>query len=103
MNVAKKKDNEALNGLRARIDALDDEILDLIQKRTAVALEIGRLKERHALPVLDLDREKAVLDRLMLKARGRPLKGPAIRDIFSAIIRACRGAEEEVKDEPGQP
>ena len=86
---------EALKDLRARIDELDDEILDLIQKRAAVALEIGQVKERHALPVMDRTREKAVLDRLMAKPQGRPLPGPAVRDIFSAIIRACRGAEEE--------
>jgi len=86
---------EALKDLRARIDELDDEILDLIQRRADLALEIGRIKKRHALAVVDPSREKAVLDRLMMKSRGRPLKGQAIRDIFSAIIRACRGAEEE--------
>ena len=85
--------NEALPGLRARIDELDDEILELIQKRAAVALEIGRAKKRHALAVIDRPREKAVLDRLMAKSRGRPLKDQAILEIYSAIIRACRAAQ----------
>ena len=91
----------ALDELRARIDELDDEILELIQKRAAVALEIGQAKKRRALAVTDRPREKAVLDRLTNKSQGRLLKGQAIRDIYSAIIQACRavqappGSEEE--------
>ncbi|MDR2724648.1 MAG: chorismate mutase [Candidatus Adiutrix sp.] len=85
---------EALADLRARIDELDDEILELLQKRAAVALEIGRVKKRHALAVIDRPREKAVLDRLMIKSRGRPLEGQVIADIYSAIVRACLAAQE---------
>ena len=84
---------EALKDLRARIDELDDELLELLQKRAAVALEIGQIKKRHALAVADPPREEAVLDRLMIKSQGRPLPGQAIRDIYSAIIRACRAAQ----------
>jgi len=90
---------EALNELRARIDELDDGILELIQKRAAVAIEIGRVKKLHALAVVDRPREKAVLDRLMIKSQGRPLKGQAIRDIYSAIVRACRAAQAGSEEE----
>jgi len=44
---------EPLRELRARIDELDDEILELIQRRAEVALEIGQVKKRHALTVVD--------------------------------------------------
>ena len=86
-----------LKDLRARIDKLDDEILELIQERAAVAVEIGRVKKRHALPVVDLAREKAVFDRLMIGSQGRTLKGEAVREIYSAIIRACRAAQAPVR------
>lgn len=88
---------EVLKALRARIDGLDDEILELIQKRAAVAIEIGRMKKRHALAVLDRAREKAVLDRLMINSQGRPLSGEAVREIYSALIRACRAAQAPIK------
>ena len=89
---------EALKDLRTRIDELDDEILELIQKRADVAIEIGRVKKRRALAVADPSREKAVLDRLMSKSRGRPLEGLAIREIYSAIVRACRAAQAPVRE-----
>jgi len=88
---------EVLKDLRALIDGLDDEILELIQKRAAVAIEIGQVKKRHALPVVDRPREKAVFERLMVKSQGQPLKGPAVREIYSTIIRACRAAQAPVR------
>ncbi|MCL2028938.1 MAG: chorismate mutase [Deltaproteobacteria bacterium] len=88
---------EILKGLRARIDELDDEILELIQRRAAVAIEIGQVKKRHSLAVVDRSREKAVLDRLMIKSQGRPLGGEAVREIFSALVRACRAAQAPIR------
>jgi chorismate mutase/prephenate dehydratase len=72
---------------------LDDEILELIQRRADLALEIGRVKKRRALAVIDRPREKAVLDRLIRKSRGRTLKGEAVREIYSAILQACRAVQ----------
>jgi chorismate mutase/prephenate dehydratase len=88
---------DLLKDQRARIDELDDEILDLIQRRADVAIEVGRVKKQHALPVVDPVREKAVLDRLMAKSQGRTLKGEAVREIYSTIVRACRAAQAPVR------
>ena len=88
---------EVLKALRVQIDELDDEILELIQKRAAVAIEIGRVKKLHALAVLDRTREKSVLDRLMTKSQGRPLNGEAVREIYSALIRTCRAAQAPIR------
>jgi chorismate mutase/prephenate dehydratase len=88
---------EVLKELRARIDELDDEILELIQRRAAVAIEIGQVKKRHALAVVDRPREKAILDRLMIRSQGRPLKGQAVREIYSTIVRACRAAQAPIR------
>ena len=89
--------SEVLKDLRARIDELDDELLEILQRRAAVSIEIGRVKKRHALAVVDRPREKAVLDRLTRLSQGRPLNGGAVREIYSTIIRACRAAQAPVR------
>ncbi len=93
----KSMTSEAIVKLRERIDGLDDRILDLLQERAAAAIEIGRVKAAHSLPVVDRSREKAVLDRLMIKSHNRPLAGEAVREIYTAVIRACRAAQAPVR------
>lgn len=88
---------DVLNGLRAQIDTLDDQILDLIQKRAATAIEIGRVKKANTIAVLDRGREKKVLERLMQKSADQPLTGEAIREIYTDIIRACRAAQAPIR------
>jgi chorismate mutase len=80
---------------RDRIDALDGELLELLQRRAAVALEVGRVKAERRLPVMDSGREQQVLERLAGAASGGPLDGDAVRDIFSAVIRACRSVQSK--------
>jgi chorismate mutase/prephenate dehydratase len=88
---------EILKDLRTRIDQLDDQILDLIQKRAATAVDIGQVKKRHAIAVVDRDREKLVMNRLMAKSQGQPLNGEAVREIYTAIVRVCRAAQAPVR------
>ena len=52
-----------LEELRARIDAIDAELIRLFSDRMNVAAEIAAYKKEHGLPVLDADRERDKLDR----------------------------------------
>ncbi len=88
---------EVLKDLRARIDGIDDQLLELLQARADVAIEIGRVKKEHAIAVVDRGREKLVLDRLMEQSQGRPLNGDAVREIFMSVIRACRAAQAPIR------
>lgn len=83
-------DKDRFNALRRDIDILDDQILQLLNRRASVALEIGRLKSRQDLAVTDPTREALVLDRLATQAPNGPLPQEAVRAIYAAIIRACR-------------
>lgn len=89
--------NEGLKELRDVIDAIDDELLELLQRRASVAIEVGRIKERMSLPVEDRAREQQVLGRLSNKSLARPLSKEAVNDVFSAVIRACRSVQSPVK------
>lgn len=61
----------ALAALRHEIDLLDDQLLDLFERRLALAARVGLAKDAPAGPHLKLrpDREEAVLDRMAGRAR----------------------------------
>lgn len=81
-----------LAAVRKRIDALDERVLSLINRRAALALEIGRIKKRKKWPVFDAKREAFVLRRVHTANRG-PLSPSAVRHIFQAILCVCRRRE----------
>lgn len=80
---------------RARIDAIDEEILGLLNQRVACALSVGAKKEALGLPLFDPNRERSIYNRLRAQneAHGGALSELAVTAIFREIISACRNAE----------
>lgn len=78
-----------LSQLRRRIDAIDSKLLALLNRRSSLAVAIGRLKKKQGLPVFDSRREKVVLSRLIQGNRG-PLAKRAVALIFKEILRHNR-------------
>ncbi len=87
---------DGLRDLRKRIDSLDEKILDLLNQRAEVALEIGRLKSRHNKSYHSPSREMEVLKRLEKKNHG-PFQDSAIRAIYREIMSASLALEEPIK------
>jgi chorismate mutase/prephenate dehydratase len=83
-----------LDQLRAQIDALDDELTSLLQRRARLAQEIGALKG--GAPAYRPEREAQVLRRLTAKAAA-PLSAAALGAIFREVISACRGLEQGIR------
>jgi chorismate mutase/prephenate dehydratase len=77
---------------REKIDALDTQIIDLINQRAALAIQIGTWKKEQHLPVLDPAREKQVLERVTGKNSG-PVAKADVEKIFSAVMDSCRNLE----------
>ena len=81
--------DETLDGWRRQIDALDAELLRLLNQRAAIACEIASIKVASGLPAYDGNRERQVLARVVEKNTG-PLDEQSVIDIFSGIIRETR-------------
>jgi chorismate mutase/prephenate dehydratase len=81
---------EHLKQLRSEIDAIDDELLQLINKRAQLAQEIGRQKSGIAYRP---ERESQIFMRLKQLNSG-PLSHERIIQLFTEIISACRALEE---------
>ena len=63
--------NDKINKLRQKIDAFDEQMLDLLVQRLAVSKEIGEIKASHGLNVGDSNREREIIDRLAEKLEGK--------------------------------
>ena len=83
----------SLDELRNRIDAIDRQVLELLNERARSACEIGEIKRGENAPFYVPEREKAVFDKLAALNEG-PLDAPAIREIYREIISAIRSLEK---------
>lgn len=81
--------NETLDVLRTEIDAIDRDIVQLINKRLVVGKKIGEIKQERGAEILDQSREKKVLERLSRINEG-PADEDVLRYIFSVIMTATR-------------
>lgn len=78
---------------RNRIDELNVQLVELLNKRASYATEIGKIKKAEGLPVLDQAREQAVLDKVGPLTNG-PLTEESIKNIFKVIMAETRKVED---------
>jgi len=83
---------KTLSELRVQIDAVDHELLTLLNQRAALAHEVGEIKRVEGSPVFRPEREAQVIQGLQ-SANPGPLKGPGIATIWREIMSACRALE----------
>jgi 3-deoxy-7-phosphoheptulonate synthase/chorismate mutase len=77
----------SLGVLRARIDHLNTQLLELLQKRAAIVLEIAAAKREQGLAGYDPQRESDMLSALVQSADGA-FGAPEITSVFQSIFRA---------------
>jgi chorismate mutase/prephenate dehydratase len=86
---------EELKRLRDAIDAIDGQLVGLLNDRARLAQEIGRIKERDGRPVYVPDRAEHLVTRLASQSKG-PLGEQAIRAIYTEIMSAALALEKEM-------
>ena len=81
-----------LSSLREQIDAVDRQLLALLNRRAGLALEVGELKKREGSVVFRPEREAQVIDGLKKNNPG-PLRSDSVAPIWREIMSACRSLE----------
>jgi len=84
--------NPQLLALRDRIDAVDRELLALLNRRAQLALDVGELKKHEGSPVFRPEREAQVIDGLKAVNAG-PLPNACVAPIWREIMSASRALE----------
>ena len=91
-------DAAEIEAWRRRIDQIDEQLMRLLNSRSACAVEIGRLKRVLGLPVYSPDREAWILERVMRENPG-PLDPTAVGRVFERIIDESRRLERLAANE----
>jgi chorismate mutase/prephenate dehydratase len=84
---------QSLKDLRTNLQQKDQEIVQLLNERTQIALEIGKTKYALGREVYDPSQEDKVYDYLQEVNVG-PLPEKALKDIFREVISSSRALQE---------
>jgi chorismate mutase len=87
--MTEKEAREALADCRARIDTVDRRLVAILNERTRIVEQIGRVKREMEMPIYEPRREDEVFANALGCNTG-PLPGDAIRRIFERIIDEMR-------------
>lgn len=82
-----------LGRCRERIDELDLQILDILNQRTEIVEEIGRIKQDLQLAIYEPKREDQVFANVTAHNRG-PLSDDAVKRVFERIIDEMRTVQK---------
>lgn len=78
---------------RQKIDAIDAQLVELLNQRAAMAQEIGRIKRASDLPIYEPDREKTIFNNIERANQG-PLRTSDLYHIFERIIDVMRSLQK---------
>lgn len=90
---------QELAELRKRIDVLDDELLEVLNRRAILVREVGQKKRDSSRAMHDPEREQKIYARLEAKLSKTPsavFPGASVRPVFREIISACLSLEEQL-------
>jgi chorismate mutase len=87
--MTEEQARQALAACRVRIDEVDLRLLELLNQRTRIVEEIGRIKGECGLPIYEPKREDQVFQNVMEHNQG-PMPSDAVRRVFERIIDEMR-------------
>ncbi len=101
LRIRKETDEEAeynsnLSNLRAQIDVIDNQIIDTMGKRMKISDEIGELKKKRNVAVLQSNRWNAILGNMILEGEQRGLSEEFVLRMFKAIHQESINHQEKI-------
>lgn len=101
LRIRKETDTEAeykssLDNLRAQINVIDDQLIDLMGKRMKVADEIGYLKKDKNVAVLQSKRWNEILGKMILEGEQKGLSEEFVLRMFKAIHQESINHQEKI-------
>lgn len=89
-------DPARLDAIRREIDALDTELLDLLNRRGRMSVEVAAVKDRLTVPRYYRPEREAALLRRLAAANPGPLSDGEVIRLFREIVSTCRAQEQRL-------
>ena len=86
-----------LSEIREKIDAVDDQLLDLFLQRMDLSEEVAAYKNEHHLPILNKERERTILAKVTERSGE---KERYAYHLFSTLFELARSRQAELIDAP---
>lgn len=87
---------ESLDNLRAQINVIDDQLIELLGRRMKVADKIGELKKEKNVAVLQSRRWNEILGNMILEGESRGLSEEFVLRMFKAIHQESINHQEKI-------
>lgn len=91
-----EKPDAPLDELRRQIDGLDEEIVEILNRRARVVIEVGKHKLKTNAPIYAPDREKIVLERVRKYNRG-PLPNRCLEAVYRELMSGSFALERPLR------
>lgn len=89
-----------LTTLRTKLDAIDDQLINILAERFELTSQVGEYKAKHHLPAIDLQREAEQFTRISELALAKGLEQDFARSFLRLIIdEVVRNHEAIRKDQ----
>jgi chorismate mutase / prephenate dehydratase len=85
-----------LDALRKQIDAVDEQIVALLNARAKVVVEIGKVKQQTNSPIYAPDREKAVFEKIARLNQG-PLPDRCLQAVYRELMSGSFALERPLR------
>jgi chorismate mutase/prephenate dehydratase len=87
---------EKIQELRKKIDGIDDKLLDLLNERARIVIEIGNIKKSGKIAFHSPSREREIIERLTGRNNG-PFPQDTLKAVFREIMSSSLSLERPLK------
>src|SRR5690606_12005132 len=88
--------NNKLSQLRAQIDMIDNQLIDILGKRMKTSDKIGALKKQKNVAVLQTNRWNTILGKMILEGEAKGLSEEFVLRMFKAIHQESINHQEKI-------
>ena len=96
-------DDERIERLRDDIDAVNAELLDLLERRLDLSVQVGEIKQRAGLPLYSEERERDLLDRFRTEAIVRGVDPDYVEELMAVVLVHSRAAQRKTVRKAASP
>jgi len=86
----------ALDALRGKIDQLDARIVELLNARAQIVVEVGKIKQQSKMPIYAPDREIVVLEKVRALNKG-PLSDRCLEAVYRELMSGSFALERPLR------
>lgn len=97
IDVTTEEFHKTLDALRAKIDIIDQQLIESLGRRMGIAVQIGQLKHDNNVAILQSDRWTSILDRMISAGLKEGLSEEFTQKLFKAIHQESINQQKSIK------